>query len=53
MALERCGVVLDIRLNRVAALKIPHAHLVETAEDVGEVFTERARWQPSYDTLGL
>jgi eukaryotic-like serine/threonine-protein kinase len=46
--LERVGVggfgtvwrALDTRLNRIAALKVPHGHVVETAEDVARFYRE-------------
>jgi serine/threonine-protein kinase len=46
--LERVGVggfgtvwrALDVKLNRTVALKIPHAHLVETAEDIARFYAE-------------
>ncbi len=30
----------DVRLNRIVALKIPHAHLIEAAEDVARFYRE-------------
>ena len=46
--LERVGVgafgtvwrALDLRLNRTVALKVPHAHLIESGEEVARFFRE-------------
>jgi eukaryotic-like serine/threonine-protein kinase len=46
--LERVGIgafgtvwrALDIRLNRTVALKVPHAHLIESGEEVARFFRE-------------